>query len=160
MNPLVIISWQVKAKTCGICEENAALSIVLYNCAACDNIKLWQHSVFQSNGNIGGSVFEIYFKGLRFGAFRIYGGKSVYRILAVRYFVAGISQIKRTATVGMYGRYCAYPVIPYTCAGVFERESVEGIGAAVSCFVDITRKANIGIFAQILHAHADPFAIP
>ena len=66
MYPLVIISRQVKAKACGICEKNAALSLILNNCAACDNIKLWKHSVFQSNGNIGGSIFEIYFKCLRF----------------------------------------------------------------------------------------------
>ena len=57
-------------------------------------------------------------------------------------------------------RQCVYSEIANSAAGVFQGQSVKRIAAKIFRLVDVSRKANVGIFLQIFHAHADLFAVP
>ena len=60
----------------------------------------------------------------------------------------------------MNSRRCRYAVIPHSLAGIFKGQCVKGICTVISCVIDISRKAHIGIALQIFHITACFFAVP
>ena len=52
MYPFIVIAGHIKAEACGVCKEYAGFPAIFYNCASCNNIKLWQNAVFKRYGNI------------------------------------------------------------------------------------------------------------
>ena len=57
-------------------------------------------------------------------------------------------------------RSSRYTIISHTVAGIFKRKSIKGICTVVSCIINISRKAHIGIALQIFHITACFFTVP
>ena len=160
MHPLPFTVGNIKAQACGFCKYNRLACVICHRSAPCDNIKLRKNTVSERDLNIRIFILQNYLQGFRFGFICINCGKSFYTIFALAYAIAFVSQVKSAAAVRMNCRSSRYTIISNTVTGIFKRESIKGICAVVSCIINISRKAHIGIALQIFHITACFFAVP